>query len=162
AKDVWAVGGEGQVVHFDGKLWQRIPTLSKSPRVEALRAIWSSRPGDVWAVGQAGLLVHFDGTNWKELPSGTDQNLYSLFGLPENSFWAGGRQGVLLHCNGQELLPVDVPTKQHIRGTWASAPNDLWVAASTDANDGTILHWDGRSWKQWEQPARLNQVWGSG
>src|SRR5262249_54358187 len=53
-KDIWAVGGDGHVVHFDGKSWQREKVSARSAHLEALRAVWGSGPSSVWAIGQAG------------------------------------------------------------------------------------------------------------
>ena len=36
----------------------------------------------------------------------------------------------------------------------ASTPSDLWAVAASDANEGTILHFDGRSWSQRSEPVR--------
>ena len=161
AKDIWAVGSSGQVIHYDGAAWQRVTLPAKTPQADSLRAIWGSGRQDIWVAGKAGVLFHYDGSKWTEVPTGTDQNLYCIWGLSATDWWTGGRQGVLLHSDGKELLPVDLPTQQQVRSIWASAPSDLWAVAASDANEGTILHFDGQSWSQHSESARLNQIWGS-
>jgi photosystem II stability/assembly factor-like uncharacterized protein len=75
-EDVFVVGSQGLILHFDGQGWtqQRLPSSG-----ESLRAVHGSGPDDIWAVGDQGALVHFDGASWIEQGSGTDQNLSSVW-----------------------------------------------------------------------------------
>src|SRR5438094_2977648 len=59
--DVWAVGGAGTILHWDGHDWNPVP----SGTTETLLGIWGSAPNDVWAVGQRWVssqatLIHWD------------------------------------------------------------------------------------------------------
>lgn len=58
--DVWAVGEESTVLHWDGKTWTRLETpFDGRSEVDrpALSAVWGSSPTDVWAVG-TGTILH--------------------------------------------------------------------------------------------------------
>ncbi len=61
ANDVWAVGDDATVVHYDGNAWTRVATpfdtVSMKPR---LFAVWGSSPKDVW-IGGNGVMLHFVG-----------------------------------------------------------------------------------------------------
>lgn len=51
--DVFAVGEDGVVLHYDGAAW----TLA-TPTRAGLLGVWGSSPGDVYAVGAAGTILH--------------------------------------------------------------------------------------------------------
>lgn len=59
ADDVWAVGAESTVLHWDGSSWTKLSTpfdgASDKPR---LLAVWGSSPDDVWVAGE-GTMLHF-------------------------------------------------------------------------------------------------------
>ena len=59
--DVWAVGDDATVLHFDGKAWTRVSTpfdtVSAKPR---FFAVWGSSSKDVW-IGGNGVMLHFEG-----------------------------------------------------------------------------------------------------
>jgi hypothetical protein len=62
--DVWAVGLEGSLVHFDGKAWTRVASNVK----DNLWSVWGSGRNDVWAVGANATLLRFDGKAWTAVP----------------------------------------------------------------------------------------------
>jgi hypothetical protein len=53
AHDVFTVGDDGIVVHFDGTEW-----TSTKPTGKGLLGVWGSSPGDVFAVGEGGTILH--------------------------------------------------------------------------------------------------------
>jgi hypothetical protein len=53
AHDVFAVGDNGVIVHFDGTTW-----TSVKPTGRTLIGVWGFSPGDVFAVGEAGTILH--------------------------------------------------------------------------------------------------------
>ena len=61
ADDVWAVGDDSTVIHWDGTSWTKLSTpfddLEDKPN---LLAVWGSSPDDVWIVGD-GTMLHFQG-----------------------------------------------------------------------------------------------------
>lgn len=62
ANDVWAVGDDGSIVHFDGTSW----TKSMSPTTEKLRAVLAFSANDVYASGDDSVL-HWDGSVWTKV-----------------------------------------------------------------------------------------------
>ena len=64
--DVWAVGDQSTVLHWDGTTWTKLETPFDGAAAgdrPALSAVWGSSPTDVWAVG-TGAILHFQ----KEAP----------------------------------------------------------------------------------------------
>jgi hypothetical protein len=53
ASDVFAVGDDGVIVHFDGSQW-----TSTKPTGKGLIGVWGFSPGDVFAVGEGGTILH--------------------------------------------------------------------------------------------------------
>jgi hypothetical protein len=54
--DVWAVGLEGAIVHWDGVGW----SVENSPTDETLTDVWASGANDAWAVSANGAILHWD------------------------------------------------------------------------------------------------------
>ncbi|MBN9165547.1 MAG: hypothetical protein BGO98_19715 [Myxococcales bacterium 68-20] len=61
ANDIWAVGDEGTVIHWDGTRWTKLSTpFDDADDKPNLVAVWGSSPEDVWIVGD-GTMLHFQG-----------------------------------------------------------------------------------------------------
>ncbi|MDY7018536.1 MAG: hypothetical protein SU899_00440, partial [Chloroflexota bacterium] len=58
--DVFAVGGGGVILHYDGISW----TLMNSGTTYDLYGVWGNSSNDVFAVGDTGTILHYDGTSW--------------------------------------------------------------------------------------------------
>jgi hypothetical protein len=60
ADDVWAVGDDATVIHWDGTVWARLASpfdaAKEKPR---LFAVWGSSPSDIW-IGGNGVILHFE------------------------------------------------------------------------------------------------------
>lgn len=54
--DVWAVGDDACVLHFDGTRWSRVAVTGLDGRRPDLYAVWTTEPGHVWAGGDGVLL----------------------------------------------------------------------------------------------------------
>jgi hypothetical protein len=93
ADDVWAVGGQGVVVHFDGERWTYTPTADDRRRT--LWAVWGRAADDVWAVGGQGVVLHWDGSAWSLQPANSVATLFGVWGLGAD-VWAVGSLGTIL------------------------------------------------------------------
>ncbi|WP_438045046.1 hypothetical protein [Sorangium sp. So ce128] len=74
--DVFVVGDEGTIAHYDGESWQ--VTLLDSG--EHLQAVWGSGPEDVFAVGLESAILHYDGERWRRMEAPTLASLYGVWG----------------------------------------------------------------------------------
>lgn len=89
--DVWAVGTEGTLAHFDGVGWSAVPSGTTSDLYGL-----GSGPSDVWAVGGRDVL-HWVGTGWTKKENGANDGLSSVWGFgPTDVCVAGGDQGPTL------------------------------------------------------------------
>ena len=52
ASDVWAVGYNGTILHYNGTNWSSV----SSGATEPLYGVWGSSASDVWVVGLTGIL----------------------------------------------------------------------------------------------------------
>lgn len=61
ANDIWAVGDDSTVIHWDGTSWTKLSTpFDDADDKPNLVAVWGSSPDDVWIVGD-GTMLHFQG-----------------------------------------------------------------------------------------------------
>jgi hypothetical protein len=61
AEDIFAVGGPGAILHYDGESWR---TMTSGTDL-LLHAVGGSSPRNVYAVGESCTILHFDGTSWQ-------------------------------------------------------------------------------------------------
>jgi hypothetical protein len=99
--DVWAVGEEGTIIHWDGTYWaDETPLNDEDKPYPTFWAVWAASPVSVFAVGNNGVALHYNGTDWTELPTGVDNVLYAIYGVSEDNVWATGNKGSVLHYGG--------------------------------------------------------------
>ena len=92
--DVWAVGWNNTILHWDGGTWTPVSThLGADAGYEA---VWGSGPNDVWAAGYTNGLVHWNGTAWTSVCIGTTNDLHAIWGSGPNDVWAVGEGGTIL------------------------------------------------------------------
>lgn len=108
-KDLWAVGGGGTALHFDGAEWRQVETRTK----EGLIAVKVASPENVWAVGMGGTALHFNGSAWSAIPTGVKSTLRAV-AVRGDEVWLGGDDGVILHRRGGTWTREDVPTPASI------------------------------------------------
>lgn len=79
--DVFAVGWEGTILHYDGNGWEAM----NSGTTRGLYGVWGSGPNDVFAVGSKGTILHYNGSNWSTMNSNTDLPLYGVWGFSSST-----------------------------------------------------------------------------
>ena len=171
ADDLYVVGGNptaGLVMHFDGTAWSQL-TLGHD--VPLLNWTTGFGPNDITIVGNGGTVLHYDGTSWELQPTGTDQDLWGVWGASANDLWAVGGKGLMegqatvLHFDGSTWQAATLPTlaRPHVYAfykVWGSSADDLWVVGQR----GAVLHYDGSAWSEEGVGSTddLVSVWGTG
>ena len=74
ATDVFAVGVDGTILHYDGNTWS--PMVSGI--LDDLSGVWGSASSDVFTVGENGAILHYNGSTWASMPSGTSDRLEDI------------------------------------------------------------------------------------
>ncbi len=75
--DVFAVGYNGTILHYDGNTWSSMP----SGTTNNLWSIWGTANNDLFAVGYSGTILHYDGHTWNSMASGTTNYLWGVWGV---------------------------------------------------------------------------------
>jgi archaellum component FlaF (FlaF/FlaG flagellin family) len=136
--DVWAVGAEGTIVHWDGSAWKQVPSSTRS----WLSGVWASGPDDAWAVGAFGTVLHWNGVRWTT-STRTAGWLDGVCGWGTNSdaedIWAVGTGGALLHGDATGWTTEESGTTSDLYALWVDdvTPTLLVGAGGTIVRFGT-------------------------
>ena len=137
--DIFAVGGAGTILRYDGARWQRM----MGGRPETLLAIDGAGPEEMHVVGAGGLSLRGPKGGWTRQESGVELDLESVWVHGPSLALAVGLEGTALRWNGSSWEPLETPSASGLHGVAGSAPND--ALAVGDA--GTVLHFDGGPWR---------------
>lgn len=157
--DVWAVGAQGSVAHFDGTSW----TEQKLDGIEYDLLYVLAWPHDVYVTAGGNELHRFDGKAWrKDTPKALDRaSLHRIFGTSPSNLYVQVTKGkagppVVAHFDGSTWKLETIGEKDGtVYAVHGSAPDDLWAAGKTYktfGEGGQLLHFDGRSWTQVKLP----------
>lgn len=93
--DVWAVGKDGVVVHYDGSAWE---VEANVPTTQTLWAVFVPEAGVVYAVGSGGTAIRKKNGAWETLPTGivNGNALYAVHGVSASNVWASGATGMVI------------------------------------------------------------------
>jgi hypothetical protein len=152
--DMWAVGDEGTVLHYDGQTVASVPAGTTAH----LTDVWGTGPSDVWAVGHGGTIVHYDGRAFAPIVSGTSTNLNAVFAVRPDDVWIGGDAGTLLHWDGTSVSAVVLPgadAESPIRDIHGLGSDDIWLSGGRISSDFTFVtaftsHFNGTAWSSIE------------
>ena len=159
-KNLYAVGGQGTLVHWDGGGWSVQAAFTK----EDLKAVHGSSKDDVWAVGNAGAVGQFNGLGWKTVPTvGTQVNYSGVYAAAvaggPSDVWAASQQGLYRRgANGMaKFNPSPFGNFLSIHGSGAS---HIWAVGMT----GVVAFWNGSVWKAQSSGTSiaLRSVWAAG
>lgn len=134
--DVWAVGGGGVVMHYDGTVWRSVPANTSAD----LHDIWMASPTDGWLVGAGGTVRRWNGTTWTTVASGTTAALRGVWGFSPTEVWIVG-DSVSRKWNGTSLTtPLATSTPSLV---------DVFVPAAGKpfaVGEGRVWAYTGLTW----------------
>lgn len=103
SNDVWAVGNNGTIVHYNGSEWQTVP----SPVTANLKEIVMSSPTNGWIVGEGGTILYYSNGSWQSTASPVTTNLHDIAISPSGEAWAVGDDGIILHYQPPATLTIN-------------------------------------------------------
>jgi hypothetical protein len=162
ANDVFAVGDNGAIYHFNGTGWSTMT----SGTTQTLFDVWGPAANDVYAVGEGATVIHYDGSNWSPV------TIPNVGGIILRSIWGSGSQDIWIV--GDFANPDDVIL--HYTGTWARVTSNATISLNavfgTSATEvfavgqaGQVLQLAaGNTWNKVTVPTTdvLQSVWGYG
>ena len=105
---------------------------------------------EIYAVGSNGIVRYWDGNQWTTISSGTNQNLYGVWGIEDTGkhlFVVGGN-GLIKKYDGSQWYLHSAGTQETLNAVWGTAPDDVFAVG----NNGAICHYDGNSWSVMSVP----------
>jgi hypothetical protein len=181
AKDVYATGARGSILHYDGSDWSSLGA-GFTERLGGMRAASSSLGGicgassvNVFAVGgyesteiesggssYYGVVARYDGSRWAEthiMPCRIPCELFSVWCASDKDVFAVGAYSTIIHYDGEKWTAMNAGQKAaQLNGVWGSSGKDVYSVGS----HGIILHYDGTGWKQVRSAGKaLSAIWGS-
>jgi hypothetical protein len=147
--DVFAVGDNGTIVHYDGAAW--LPQASGT--TEKLETVWGTGPADMFAVGGGSTILHWNGSAWSAMASGGTVGFHDVKGSSSSDVYVAGDGGTIIHWDGSawsdnspgftslaySALWVD-PSGGYVVATGAE-----WGANNTSSD---FVAWDGSTWTE--------------
>lgn len=142
SSDVWAVGSEGVMIHYDGTRWAAAQSPTKAP----LLGIHGIASDDIWAVGDD-VILHWDGNEWSVKLENISEALLAVWVVASDDVWIAGidketHHGLLRHWNGQEFGRGVFGGAASVWELWAGGPGDVWMAGTKldDTEAGFVAH----------------------
>jgi len=134
--DVWTVGANGTILHYDGDSWSdwSLP----GPGAPELWGVWGASATNIFFVGRGGNIIHYtDGSSWDWRTVGTD-DLYDVWGSSASDVYTIGANGTMLHFDGSSWSPINTATAVTLLGLWGSSSSDIFAVGDY----GTIVHYN--------------------
>ena len=100
--NIYAVGDNGLIAHFDGQQWSEFAAVTS----DDLLSVYMNEDNNGWAAGKNGTLLHFNGTVWTSVQSNTLNDLHKVH-FYQNFGLIGGENGTLL--SSETEMPVGIP-----------------------------------------------------
>jgi hypothetical protein len=96
--DVWAVGGSGRVVHYNGASWSTVA----SGTTQFLQGVCANASNDVWIAGQSGVALHWNGNTLANVSTGlpATDSLHDIWCASATELWAVSYFGNIYRGNG--------------------------------------------------------------
>ena len=163
--DVYIVGANGKISHFDGQQWSAMQSGTAQNLLDVTG--WGDQ---LIAVGP-NVAIAFDGGAWKPMSGDVSgRSLNRVWGSGPNDVFVVGEQGVLMHYDGSTWSEVESGVQANLNDIWGYSAENIYVVGDMEVFFGptrysaaTILHFDGVAWSRMESRyiEALRAVWGN-
>jgi hypothetical protein len=126
ADDVFAVGQNGTIIHWNGTDWQ----AQTSPSGAFLFTVYGTSASDVWAVGgPRAVVLHYDGTAWAEVDTGIPASVFNGVAVgPTDDVLVVGMGGVKLRRTGGVWVDeTSNDPRLDLHAAWIDPDGGAWV-----------------------------------
>ena len=146
ANHVWAVGGAGALLFYDGTNWER----QESGTIDNLTGVAAVSANRVWAVGYRtspdsdGIIRVYDGSSWQTQYQ-DNIKLFGVAAIDEDHAWVVADHGQVLTTGdgGTTWTIEDTGIDVDLTCVFALDANHVWVGGAS----GKIRFWNGTEWK---------------
>jgi hypothetical protein len=154
SNDVFAVGSNGVILHYDGATWTKMGTATTAN----LEAISGSAANNIVAAGITGTFLRYKGTSWLSTGSSSNQNLTGVWSSPSSESFVVGENGTIQQCDDRDCSPMVSSTILPLNAIWGASSTDIVAVGA----NGIILHYDGINWTKMQSSSKehLYAVWG--
>jgi hypothetical protein len=146
--DVFAVGRNGAIVHYDGTAW----TAESPGRAGHLYDVWGSGPNNVYGVGETGLVMDYDGASWDSTVFSSQYDFHAIWGSGPTYLSVCGGGGKMMRYDAGSWQWIDSDTTNALNGLDGSGIANIYAVGQT----GTIVRDDGTSWAAATSPTSEN------
>lgn len=169
--NVWAAGGNGTLLYWDGKTWENISNRNPCGTGNNLYGVWGLKQPTltaqmqddcrVWVVGDNGTVICFNGGSWDcskkvQLTSNRIPVLRKIWGNSSSDIWVVGGYSkpvgsacpvyeLILKRDGNQWTEEKLDNIEHcgfITSVSGIDTSNIWAVADT----AKILRWDGKNW----------------
>ncbi len=145
ADDVYAVGDQGLLAHYDGKVWKRVPLNTD----EHLQWVRCYGPDEVWACGYNGTVLKGNARQGFKDVSSVDDNLtWVCLTKFNDKVYLSAEEGLYVY-DGKKIARVKTGLKPELQDAWRvdHADGVLWSIGVKD-----LARFDGRRWERIHHP----------
>lgn len=163
-RDVFVVGENGIVLHFDGRGWSEL-NLGAATTGDPLYGIWGTSAGNVFAVGGTGqtVILRFDGRSWVRMTTGASVAIRDVWGTSPADVYAVTFNGSVLRFDGAMWTEIASFVDFFASAIWGTSPSDIFVVGARPGGGDRIFHFDGNGWTETTTGTGFNPagVWGT-
>ena len=159
ADDVYAVGYDSTMLHFDGARW----TAIDPPSGVDLFGITGTPNGDLFVVGGERLRSRLHEGSWEVQKENTiEDGYYGAWGSSHTDVFVVGLGGIVSHYDGSTWVRMENVARTPLFDVWGMSPSNVYAVGF----DGTIIHYDGVRWKKVDSGltpgwlSAIRSVWG--
>jgi len=138
ADDVYGVGMNGVVVHWNGRNWGRVPADSQ----DDLWGIWGSGPDSLFVCGDNGTVLFSNPLYWRPMESSTNEDLRAIWGSSASSVYIVSDASRVHHYDGSAWSSPYPPLPNGLLDVWAPSDTSVYVVGL----DGWVGRLNDQGW----------------